>query len=53
MSWQKQFQWEDGNVHFVLDQHDKLDFYVANPLFNIQPYININLTILCKINKYL
>jgi hypothetical protein len=31
MSWREQFnfQWDDDEVRFVLDQHAKLDFYSA------------------------
>ena len=32
--WREQvhFQWDDDDVHFVLDQHAKLDFYSASLL---------------------
>ena len=26
------FQWDDDEVHFVLDQHARLDFYSASSL---------------------
>ena len=29
---QVNFQWDDYEVHFVLDQHAELDFYSANSL---------------------
>ena len=29
---QVNFQWDDDNVHFVLDQHAWLDFYSASSL---------------------
>jgi hypothetical protein len=31
ISWQEQvnFQWDDDEVHFILDQHVELDFYIA------------------------
>ena len=31
ISWQEQvnFQWDDDEVHFILDQHAELDFYIA------------------------
>ena len=29
---QVNFQWEDDEVHFVLDQHAELDFYSASSL---------------------
>ena len=34
ISWQEQvnFQWDDDEVHFVLDQHAELDFYSAKSL---------------------
>jgi hypothetical protein len=34
MSWREQvnFQWDDDEVRFVLDQHAKLDFYSASSL---------------------
>ena len=34
ISWREQvnFQWDDDEVHFVLDQHAELDFYSANSL---------------------
>jgi hypothetical protein len=34
ISWQEQvnFQWDDDEVRFVLDQHAKLDFYIASSL---------------------
>jgi hypothetical protein len=34
MSWREQvnFQWDDDEVFFVLDQHAELDFYSASPL---------------------
>ena len=34
ISWWKQvsFQWDDDEVHFVLDQHAELDFYSASSL---------------------
>ena len=34
ISWQEQvnFQWDDKEIHFVLDQHAKLDFYSASSL---------------------
>jgi hypothetical protein len=34
LSWQEQvnFQWDDDEVRFVLDQHAKLNFYSANSL---------------------
>jgi len=32
ISWQEQitFQWDDGDVYFVRDQHADLDFYCAS-----------------------
>jgi len=32
ISWWEQvnFQWDNDEVHFILDQHAKLDFYSAN-----------------------
>jgi hypothetical protein len=34
ISWREQvnFQWDDDEVHFVLDQHAELDFYSASSL---------------------
>ena len=34
MSWREQvnFQWDDDEVHFLLDQHAELDFYRASSL---------------------
>jgi hypothetical protein len=34
MSWREQvnFQWDDDEVHFVLDQHAEFDFYSASSL---------------------
>jgi hypothetical protein len=34
ISWREQvnFQWDDDEVHFVLDQHSELDFYSASSL---------------------
>jgi hypothetical protein len=34
MSWPKEvpFWWDDYDVHFVLDQHDWLDFYSAGSM---------------------
>ena len=34
MSWRKQvnFQWDDDEVRFVLDQHGELDLYSASSL---------------------
>jgi hypothetical protein len=34
LSWREQvnFQWDDDEVHFVLDQHAELDFYSASSL---------------------
>ena len=34
VSWQEQvnFQWDDDEVRFVLDQHVELDFYIASSL---------------------
>jgi hypothetical protein len=34
VSWQEQvnFQWDDDEVRFVLDQHAELDFYIASSL---------------------
>jgi hypothetical protein len=34
ISWRDQlnFQWDDDEVRFVLDQHSLLDFYNASPL---------------------
>jgi hypothetical protein len=34
VSWQGQvnFQWDDDEVRFVLDQHVELDFYIASSL---------------------
>ena len=34
ISWQEQvnFQWDDNDVCFLLDQHAKLDFYSASSL---------------------
>ena len=34
MSWREQvnFQWDDDEVRFVLDQHAELDFYNASSL---------------------
>jgi hypothetical protein len=34
MSWWEQvnFQWDDDDVHFVLDQHAELDFYSPSSL---------------------
>ena len=34
ISWQEQvnFQWDDDEVRFVLDQHAELDFYIASSL---------------------
>jgi hypothetical protein len=34
ISWREQvtFQWDDDEVHFVLDQHTLLDFYSDSPL---------------------
>ena len=34
MSWREQvnFQWDDDEVRFVLDQHAELDFYSASSL---------------------
>jgi hypothetical protein len=34
MLWQEQvnFQWDDDEVRFVLDQHTELDFYSASSL---------------------
>ena len=29
---QVNFQWDDDEVHFILDQHAELDFYSARPL---------------------
>ena len=31
---QVNFQWDDDEVHFVLDQHAELDFYSASSLKN-------------------
>jgi hypothetical protein len=37
ISWREQvnFQWDDGEIRFVLDQHAELDFYNANPRVDI------------------
>jgi hypothetical protein len=34
VSWQEQvnFQWDDDEVRFVLDQHAELDFFIASSL---------------------
>jgi hypothetical protein len=34
ISWREQvnFQWDDDEVRFVLDQHAELDFYIASSL---------------------
>ena len=33
ISWREvNFQWDDDEVHFVLDQHAELDFYSASSL---------------------
>ena len=34
ISWWEQvnFQWDDDEIHFVLDQHSQLDFYGASSL---------------------
>ena len=34
ISWREQvnFQWDADEVRFALDQHAKLDFYIASPL---------------------
>ena len=34
-------QWDDDEVHFVLDQHAELDFYSAN--WNNSPQVDISL----------
>jgi len=52
-SWREQvnFQWDDDEVRFVLDQHAKLDFYSASSLKHagrhVAPLGHIIL-ILCK-----
>jgi hypothetical protein len=42
---QVNFQWDDDEVHFVLDQHVQLDFYSASSLNRMQidmsPYSDI------------
>jgi hypothetical protein len=44
ISWQEQvnFQWDDDEVRFVLDQHAELDFFSASSLKQ-QPAVDMSL----------
>jgi hypothetical protein len=44
ISWREQvnFQWDDDEVHFVLDQHIYLDFYSASSLKQQSAWIDMS-----------